>query len=387
MAKFKAEELKSVISKCSRFSTTRGLIPEYGFLSMRKEGFILATNGVIGIRYQNPISLSLEEFVLPSEIFSRVLSSFPVDAEVDLTKQEHFTVIKIGKTFRAKLPHLEGDGINIDIPPEEAKIQLPDGFGECLRHLLFSVPKDDKAKESLRGVYYNGKSFYASDNIKLSRITPVFIQETQISWPDTELFIPTQLLDHLTEDKPLAYCITETEGLDRLLWFWFKDYVIFCAIKGTVFPIGEEIFDKFVDEKNSVVVSANPEELKEKVDRISIIAEQHKDRINIIALQHELILYTSLPNGMDAIEFLPVTSSVKDGDKAGFVAVDVNFLKEEIERCSDFSFTEDFIYFNNKEGLESILKSLGVEDGPVTMEKVEEYYNNWRDSGATVVGS
>jgi DNA polymerase III sliding clamp (beta) subunit (PCNA family) len=343
----------------------------------------LATNGVIGIRYQNPISLSLEEFVLPSEIFSRVLSSFPVDAEVDLTKQEKFTVIKIGKTFRAKFPNLEDEGINIDIPPEEAKIQLPDGYGDCLRQLLFSIPKDDKTKESLRGIYYNGKSFYASDNIKLSRITSNFDQMT------SELFIPTQLLDHLTEDKPLAYCITDTEGLDRLLWFWFKDYVIFCAIKGTVFPIREEVFDKFVDEKNSVgvVVSANREELKEKVDRISIIADQYKYRINIIALQHELILYTLLPNGMDAIEFLPITSSVKDGDKAGFVAVDINYLKEEIERCSDLSFTEDFIYFNNKEGLESILKSLGVEDGPVIMEKVGEYYNNRRDSGATVVGS
>lgn len=377
MAKFKAEELKSTIGKCTRFSTTRGLIPEYGYLAMREGGHIFATNGVTGIRHQNPVTSLIEEFVLPSETFFGILSSFPADTEVDLIKQDKYTFVKVGRSFRAKFPNLQEESINMDIPPDEVKIPLPDGFGECLRQIVFSVPKDDKVKESLRGIYYDGKSFYASDNIKLSRITPNFTL-------GEELFIPNQLLEHLVEDKPLAYCITEAEGVERLLWFWFKDYIIFGAVKGTVFPMGEGNFDKIlVEECNSTHISAKPEELKENVDRIAIIAEQYRNRINIVAFKDDLALYTVIPSGIEAIEFFPVSSDVKEGEKPEFVAVDINFFKEEIERCSDFFFTDDFIYFRNKDGLESILKPLGVEDGAAIMEKVGEYYNNRSESGAT----
>lgn len=379
MAKFKAAELKSTIGKCTRFSTTRGLIPEYGYLAMRGDGHIFATNGVTGIRHQNPVTSLVEEFVLPSETFSGILSSFPADTEVDLIKQDKYTFVKVGRTFRAKFPNLQEESINIDIPPDAAKIPLPDGFGESLRQIVFSVPKDDRIKESLRGVYYNGKSFYASDNIKLSRITPNFTL-------GEELFIPNQLLEHLVEDKPLAYCTTEAEGVERLLWFWFKDYIIFGAVKGTIFPMGENDFNKILAEEcNSTHISAEPVELKENVDRIFIVASQYRNRINIVAFKDELVLYTVIPSGIEAIEFLSVSSDVKDGEKPEFVAVDINFFKEEIEQCSNFFFTDDFIYFRNEDGLESILKPLGVEDGATIMETVGEYYN--RRESATELDS
>ena len=61
MVKFKASELKNVIGKCARFSCTNGLIPEYGYIAIR-DGFITATNGIIGIKHRNPLSIS-EEFI------------------------------------------------------------------------------------------------------------------------------------------------------------------------------------------------------------------------------------------------------------------------------------------------------------------------------------
>ena len=67
MSKFKAEELKDVVVKCTRFSTTTGLIPEYGFLALR-DGYIFATDGRVGIRYRNPVSIP-EEFILPAGYF------------------------------------------------------------------------------------------------------------------------------------------------------------------------------------------------------------------------------------------------------------------------------------------------------------------------------
>lgn len=383
MAQFKADVLKSIIGKCNRFSTAKGLIPEHGYVAMREEGHILATNGVIGISHRNPITLSLEEFVLPSETFSKILTSFPPDTEVDLIKQEKNTIIKVkgNRNFNAKFPNLLDESISIDVPPEDAKIPLPDGLTDCLKQLLFSVPKDNKVKESLRGVFYDGKSFYASDNIKLSRITPGFASLGE------ELFIPNQLLEHVVEDKPLAYCISETDGADKTLWFWFKDYIVFVQVKGSVFPMGEANFDKVLAEKsNSTFISA-PEELKETTDRISILADQYRGRVNIVAFKDELVFYTLSPSGIEAIEFLPVKSNITEGERPRFVAVDINFFKEEIERCSEFFFTEDFIYFSNKEGLESILKPLSVEDGVAVMERVGEYYNNRSNSGTTGMDS
>lgn len=373
MVTFKAEELKSVIGKCARFSTTKGLIPEHGFLAMR-EGYIFATDGIIGIKYRNPVTFS-EDFVLPSETFSRILSSFSsFNTKVKLIKKEDHTLLKAG-VFKLKFPDLQEYSIDMDIPPDDAKKPLPDGFGECLSKILFSVPKDDKVKESLKGVHYDGKSFYASDNIKLSRLTPKFKL-------DNTLFIPTQLLEHLVgEDKPLAYCIASSADAG-LLWFWFEEYVIFSAIKGTIFPMGEETFDKIESKKsNSVIISANSDALKEKIDRISILAEQHMNRVNLVSLGNELAIYTQLPGGTEVIDFLPVISNASEGQKAEFLAVDIKYLKEEIDLSSDFFFTEDFIYFSNKDGLDSVLKPLGVEDGVSVIERVGEYYNNRSESG------
>jgi hypothetical protein len=377
MAKFKAEELKDVIGKCTRFSTTKGLIPEYGFLALR-EGYIFATDGRIGIKHRNPVSIP-EEFILPAEIFSRLLSSqLFLKRKVDLARQENLTVFKAGR-IRIKIPNPPHEYlINVDVPPDDSFHILPDGFSEAIKQVLFSVPKQERVKEALRGINYDGKSFYASDNIKLSRITPNF------SIPLPELFIPTQLLEHLVEDKPISYCITESEGADRMLWFSFKDYVIFTNVKDSIYPMGEEIFDKLYKEKvNSAVISADPEELKNTVAVISILAELYMNRVNLVAFKNELTFYTLTPGGLEAIGTLPVTSNVKEGDRAELVAVDTIYLKEIVNECSDFFFTGDFAYFSNKDGLESVLKPLGVEDGVTVMEKVGEYYGS--EDGTTGV--
>jgi len=378
MAKFKAAELKDVVGKCARFSTTKGLIPEYGFLALR-EGHIFATNGRIGIKHRNPVSIS-EEFILPAEIFSRLLSSqLIVRRKVDMAKQETHTVLKAGRV-RIKIPDPPHEYlINVDVPPDDSFHILPEGFSDSLKQVLFSVPKEERVKEALRGINYDGKSFYASDNIKLSRFTPNNFDL------GNELFIPTQLLEHLVEeDKPVSYCVTESEGADRMLWFSFKDYVIFTNVKGTVYPMGAEIFDKLYSEKsNSAIISADAEAFKDTVDVISILAELYMNRVNLVAFRNELTFYTLTPGGLEAIGTLPVTSNIKEGDRAELVAVDTTYLKEIVDKCSDFFFTGDFAYFSNKDGLESVLKPLGVEDGVAVMEKVGEYYGS--EDGTTGV--
>jgi hypothetical protein len=169
-----------------------------------------------------------------------------------------------------------------------------------------------------------------------------------------------------------------------MLWFSFKDYVIFTNVKDSIYPMGEEIFDKLYKEKvNSAVISADPEELKNTVAVISILAELYMNRVNLVAFKNELTFYTLTPGGLEAIGTLPVTSNVKEGDRAELVAVDTIYLKEIVNECSDFFFTGDFAYFSNKEGLESVLKPLGVEDGVTVMEKVGEYYGS--EDGTTGV--
>ena len=103
------------------------------------------------------------------------------------------------------------------------------------------------------------------------------------------------------------------------------------------------------------------------------MSEQYNDRLNLIACNGELILYAETPAGMEAIEFVPVDMK-SNLDRAVFVAVDIKFFKEEIEKTNEFFFTEKFVYFMNSEiGLESILKPLGVEDGAKVLERVGEY--------------
>lgn len=368
--KFQAEILKNVIGKCTRFSTDRGLIPEYGYLGMRG-GYIQATNGIIGIKYRNPVTFT-EEFDLPAKLFSEYLNK--VNCEVEMVGRGDNILLK-ARSLQAKIPKLKDEHkINIDIPPDDAKIPLPDEFGDSLRRIMFSVPKDGKTKESLRGVNYDGKSFYSSDNIKLSRFTPKFKL-------DNQFFIPAQLLEFLIEDKPLAYCMTEIEGVERLLWFWFEDYVIFGVVQGTVFPMGEEIFNNKLGEKdNSVIVSADPVELKDKLDKIAIFAETYLDRMNIVVFKDELFLYTLAPSGLEAIDVLPIISNIEEGQIPEFISVNISYFRDEIKECSNFFLGEGFIYFSNEDGVESILKPLIVEDGVSVMERVGEFYNR-RNSG------
>ena len=376
MVKFQAEILRNTIGKCVRFSTKRGLIPEYGYLDMR-DGHIQATNGMLGIKYLNPVTFS-EEFVLPADLFAELLNK--VNCEVEMVSRSSSITFKAG-SFEVKIPKLKDENkMDMDVPPDDAKIPLPDGFGDSLKKIIFSVPKDDKVKESLRGVNYDGKSFYASDNIKLSRFTPKFEL-------GNKLFIPTQLLEFLIEDKPLAYCITETDGVERLLWFWFKDYVIFGVIQGTIFPMGEEIFDKILGEKNnSTIVSANQEELKDKVDKIAILAKEHVGRMNIAVIKNELFFHTLAPNGLEAFDVLPVISNMTEGAEPELISVTISYFQNEINECSDFFFGEGFIYFSNEEGIESILKPLTVEDGALIMERVGEYYNARSDTTGMDIG-
>ena len=287
-----------------------------------------------------------------------------------MIKQETHTILKAGR-IRIKIPDPPREYlINIDVPPDDSFRILPDDFSEAIKQVLFSTPKGERVKEALRGINYDGKSFYASDNIKLSRFIPHFDL-------GTELFIPNQLLEHLVEDKPISYCITESEGADKILWFSFKDYMIFTNVKGTIYPMGPEIFDKLYKEKvNSAIISADPEEFKNTVDAISILAELYMNRVNLVAFRNELTFYTLTPGGLEAIGTLPVTSNIKEGDRAELVAVDTTYLKEIVDKCSDFFFTGDFAYFRNESGLESVLKPLGVEDGVAVMEKVGEYYRS-----------
>jgi DNA polymerase III sliding clamp (beta) subunit (PCNA family) len=113
--------------------------------------------------------------------------------------------------------------------------------------------------------------------------------------------------------------------------------------------------------------------LKKAIKKVAIVAKQHRDRLNLIAYNGELILYAKTPAGMEAIEFVPADIKSNMG-RAGFVAVDINFFKEEIEKTNEFFFTEEFVYFVNSEiGLESLLKPLAAEDGAEVLERVEEY--------------
>lgn len=384
MVTFKVKELKNIIRKCARFSTTKGMIPEYGYFSIGES--IVASDGIIGIKYKNPVIFS-EDFVFPSELFSRVLSSVEdEDAKVDLIRRGDHTFFKTGN-FQWKIPNTQVEEHNmfeVNVPPDDVKIPIPDGLVECLKQILFSVSGEiGKIKESLRGVFYDGKYIYGSDNIMLSRIKFDFGQAT--------LFFPIQILEHLVEDTPLAYCKTEVDGGPELLWFWFKDYVTFVSIKDIAFPMGPEIFNKILSEKiNSIVFRFDentPKALEGKdTARIYHLAEHNNNRVNIIAFKDELVFYTLLPSGMDAIEFFPIASNIPEGQKAEFVAVNIKFFKDELEHCEDFFFTQDFIYFSNKSGLESILKPLGVEDGVLVTQRAEEYKRE-RDGESLLVGT
>ena len=377
MIEFKASELKDVIGKCARFSSTTGIIPEFGYLAIR-DGFITAFNGYIGIKYRNPISIS-EEFILPAETFSRSLYKVE-DSTVNLIKKKDEVLFK-SRRFKAKLPNPPNEyTIIIDVPGDDMKKPIPEGFSDSLNQLLFSVPKDDKAKESLKGIYYDGEKFYASDNIKLSRFTPNFKLEK-------DLFIPAKLLEHLIEDKPLAYYLS-----DNKLWFWFENYVIFGVANKITFPMGKNFFDDKLSKKDeSVIVSVDRELLNAATERIAIYAELYMNRMNVVALLDEIVLYAYAPSGVEAIEVLKATSNITPGDQAGFVSVDLNFFKEEVERASDFFFTSntsDFVYFSNNTGLESILKPLAVEDGAEIIERIANHLATIRsDSDSTGVDS
>jgi len=361
-------QLRKIIAKCACFSTTHGLIPEYGYLDIRGNS-IMATNGIIGIKYHSPITFE-EDFLLPAQTFSSLLSDMAPGVTVKLEKKEDHVLLRAGRS-KARFPLVDTDfQIPLQVPPEDNFTNLPDGFTTCLKHLAFSVPKDDRVKESLKGINYDGQSFYASDNIKLSRVTP-----TQTFSLNDPMFIPSQLLEHLIKDNPLGYYIDIRENLDRDLWFNFEKYMIFGSVSDNPFPLGKEIFDKTLSEReNSVqVIPRDLDSLKKAIKKVAIVSEQYVGRLNLIACNGELILYAQTPAGMEAIEFVP--ADIKSNmDRAGFVAVNTNFFKEEIEKTNEFFFTEKFVYFMNSEiGLESILKPLGVEDGAKVLERMEEY--------------
>jgi DNA polymerase III sliding clamp (beta) subunit (PCNA family) len=361
-------QLRKIIAKCACFSTTKGLIPEYGYLYL-KDDSIIAINGITGIKYRSPITFE-EEFVLPAQIFSSLLSNVAPGVTVKLEKKEDHVLLRAGR-FRTRFPLINTDSqISLQVPPEDNFTNLPDGFTTCLKHLKFSGQRNERVKESLKGINYDGQSFYASDNITLRRVTP-----THTFSLNDPMFIPSQLLEHLIEDNPLGYYIDIGENLDRHLWFNFEKYMIFGFVSDKPFPMGKEIFDKVLSEReNSVqVIPRDLAFMKKAIKKVAIVAEQYMNRLNLIACNGELILYAQTPAGMEAIEFVP--ADIKSNmDRTGFVVVDINFFKEEIEKTNEFFFTKDFVYFMNSEiGLESILKPLGVEDGPEVMERVEEY--------------
>ncbi len=361
-------ELRKIIAKCAGFSTTKGLIPDYGYLYL-KDDLIIATNGIIGIKYRSPITFK-EEFVLPARTFSKLLSNMALGVTVKLEKKEDHVLFRAGQ-FKAKFPLINTySQFSLQVPPEDNFINLPDGFTTCLKHLKFSGQRYERVEESLQGINYDGQSFYASDNVTLRRVTP-----THTFSLEEPMFIPSQLLEHLLKENPLGYCIDIGEGLDRRIWFNFEKYMIFGYVNNSLFPFGEEIFDRYLSEReNSVqVIPRDLASLKKAIKRVAIVGEQYMNRLNLVACNGELILYAQEPAGMEIFESTP--ADIKSNlDRVVFVAVDINFFKEEIERAKEFFFTERFVYFMNSEiGLESILKPLGVRDGAEVLERVEEY--------------
>jgi hypothetical protein len=171
----------------------------------------------------------------------------------------------------------------------------------------------------------------------------------------------------------LGYCIEKVEERQTCIWFNFEKYVIFGLVSNTPFPLGKEIFDRCLSEReNSVrVIPRDLTSMKKAIKRVAIVAKQN--RLNLIVCNGELILFAQTPDGAEAIESIPADIH-SNMNRAVFVAVDINFLEEEIEKTNEFFFKEDFVYFINSEiGLESILKPLGVEDGPEVLERVEKY--------------
>lgn len=218
---------------------------------------------------------------LPVIELYKLLEKIP-DEEIVINKEDNQVIIK-GKKKKAKLVLSEISEVLesalIDKKKLKAWKNLPDDFVNGVKFCLFSI-SNDASEPILTCISIKDTNILSSDN---NRVTKKSINGNISS----ELLIPGRIAKELIKYNPIKYCRTKS-------WIHFtnENNILFScrAIDGT-FPSTDRFFEV---EGTKIRL---PKNLKEIIDRSSIMTDEDEDLITLFFSNGKLICKGSGTNG------------------------------------------------------------------------------------------
>jgi len=281
------------------------------------------------------------EFMLPSDLFSKAVSSLSKDVEVQVL-DNHITV-KSGR-FESKfnIPKLDSSKIPFS-PPEDSSIEKsPEDFMASLKQVYFSVSKDE-TKVEMRGIQFKNSFFYSTDNYRISRFATLFSMTKEWTVPDTLLSLI------LSEGEPEEFCIEKDK-----VWFFYPSFLVFGTTFSLPFRDCEKIFNKISGLPTSSKVEYATTEVEEVLNRLVFFTNAYPYRLDVTVSSNKL-LFKVKGSGAEAEEEAACKTEL-----VGVFSVNIQLFVESLSKANAFYFTEGLVYFVSSSGLESILSCLDV---------------------------
>jgi DNA polymerase III sliding clamp (beta) subunit (PCNA family) len=379
---FKSDDLKSIVNRASRFTTSRGIIPEFSYFVIEGKE-LRASNGICGIFQRLPVDFGPDKVFLPAELFSQAVSNLSDPIILTQTGPGKTVVLNSG-SFQTKFQqpkNFEKDSVWFSVPDTDV-MPLPDDFFGAMYQTFFVVPK----QSSLSAVKFEKNVFYATDAQRMTRFKYSGHAEYNIDIPEVLLALL------VGETMPLlGYAV-----FDNKIWFFFDEFIAFTCVLDSELPDFEGAFKKFDGYNLSADVSFDQEKTMKVFDHLSFFHSQ--DGVDVCIIGDKMVLsakHISLVKegkGLtnEGLENVAEVTSTADG----VFSLNQTFFKEAITRSKKFRFNPTDhrlpIHFVSESGLDIVVMPLvGSDDERAeVLRKCTEYLSEAAEAGAeTRVGA
>lgn len=359
---FKVSDLKDIINRCSKFTKKLGMVQELKCIYVSKD-FIKAHDGWSGIidwTIHGKVNKDFPPFLINGDLINEVVNSLADDANLKIIISDSEIKLKC-KKLSAKFERSSFKTSIFDdlLPTDDSNfIDLPSSFKEVMKKISWSVSKDE-TKPSFRAINFENGYFYSTDNIRVTRIKPLFDFDS----------IPihdNMVIRIVNEPKiPIKYKVENAK-----IWVMYEGqdhkFLIFTNnMKEKFIPCHKKFEDVFSSRKD--LVTFDPVQFSVLGERIKTFVANVYPYSLLIQIEKNSIIFMSSANGGEVLEKFTCKTDIENfvlnaNAKLFFEPNE----KAEASRFYVFPDNPTFVLFENDpekgEKIQSILVNLGVDD-------------------------